>query len=47
MNNFAVATIFETRGNTMKAATVFNVIAIALVAAALSVIIVRVGLNWG
>jgi hypothetical protein len=47
LNNFAVATIFETRGNTMKAATVFNVIAIALVAAALSVIIVRVGLNWG
>lgn len=31
----------------MKAATVFNIIAIALVAAALSVIIVRVGLNWG
>jgi len=31
----------------MKAATVFNVIAIALVAVVLSVIIVRVGLNWG
>ena len=31
----------------MKAATVFNVIAIGLVAAVLSIIIVRVGLNWG
>jgi len=31
----------------MKAATAFNVITIALVAAVLSIIIVRVGLNWG